>query len=187
MSNPFDEMSWLHEPTWRIDSDSLIVRTQHDSDFWQRTHYGFQRDNGHALLKKVSGNVKVRARFRFEPTAQYDQCGIFLRVNEDNWFKCSIEFENASESRLGSVLTTNGYSDWATQDITSDVKDIWYEVELKNSGIISKYSFDGITFRQMRVCRLGIGAHILFAGIYGCSPVGNGFEFTVSNLSITDA
>jgi hypothetical protein len=27
----------------------------------------------------------------------------------------------------------------------------------------------------------------LFAGIYGCGPVGRRFEFTVSNLSITNA
>jgi regulation of enolase protein 1 (concanavalin A-like superfamily) len=39
----------------------------------------------------------------------------------------------------------------------------------------------------MRICRLNIGAKKLFAGIYGCSPVGGGFEFTVSNLDFTIA
>src|ERR1700685_541384 len=130
MSDILNEMVWLHEPTWRIDSGSLIVRTHHDSDFWQRTHYGFRRDSGHALLKEVSGNVTIRGNFKFEPTAQYDQCGILIRVNEDNWFKCSIEYENENDSRLGSVLTRDGYSDWATQDISSKVKDIWYDVEI---------------------------------------------------------
>jgi hypothetical protein len=185
MSDAFHEMAWLHEPTWRIDSGSLIVRTQRDSDFWQRTHYGFRRDNGHALLEEISGNVAIRARFKFNPTAQYDQCGILIRVDEDNWFKCSIEYENKNDSRLGSVLTRDGYSDWATQDISSKVKDIWYEVEIKNSDITAKFSHDGAIFQQMRICRLNIGDHKLFAGIYGCSPIGNGFDFTVSNLTIT--
>jgi uncharacterized protein len=184
MSTLFNEMVWLHEPTWRIESSSLIVRIQPDSDFWQRTHYGFQRDNGHALLKAVSGNLAIRARFRFEPNEQYDQCGILIRVDADNWFKCSIEYENAAHSRLGSVLTRDGYSDWATQDISSEVKDMGYEVEINNSDITAKFSHNGVIFQQMRICRLNIGARPLFAGIYGCSPVGNGYEFTVSDLTI---
>jgi uncharacterized protein len=184
MTNIFNEMAWLHEPMWRIDSGSLIVRTQHDSDFWQRTHYGFRRDNGHALLKEVSGNAAIRARFKFDPIAQYDQCGILIRVDEDNWFKCSIEYENENDSRLGSVLTRDGYSDWATQDISSKVKDLWYEVEIKNSDITAKFSHDSIDFHQMRICRLNVGDRKLYVGIYGCSPIGSGFDFTVSNLTI---
>jgi hypothetical protein len=187
MNDIFNQMTWLHEPTWRRDSGSLVVSTRHDSDFWQRTHYGFQRDNGHALLKEVAGNFTIRGRFQFNPNAQYDQCGILLRVDENDWFKCSIEYENPSDSRLGSVLTRDGYSDWATQDISSDVKNIWYDVQVKDSDITARFSHDGNTFKQMRICRLNIADRRLFAGIYGCSPIGNGFEFTVSNLSITSA
>jgi regulation of enolase protein 1 (concanavalin A-like superfamily) len=185
MNNIFNEMFWLHEPTWKLESGSLRVKTQHDSDFWQRTHYGFRRDNGHALLKPIHGNATIRARFQFKPNAQYDQCGILLRVDENNWFKCSTEYEDPSHTRLGSVLTRDGYSDWATQDISSDVTDIWYNVELKNSDITAKFSRDGKLFNQIRIAHLNIGSAKVFVGIYGCSPIGKGFEFCVSNLKIT--
>ncbi len=187
MNTIFDEMAWINEPVWKRleDGSSLTVRTRHDTDFWQRTHYGFRRDNGHALLKEVSGNVVVRARFQFEPTGQYDQCGILIRADSENWFKCSIEYENAAQSRLGSVLTRDGYSDWATQDISSAVKEIWYEVEVKDSDLTAKFSYDGKDFRQTRICRMNLSdGGRFFAGIYGCSPVGEGFKFGVSELTI---
>ena len=111
MKSIFEEMTWLNEPTWQISNDLLIVNTGPDSDFWQRTHYGFRRDNGHALLKEIPPTASIRAHFTFTPNAQYDQCGILIRVDENNWFKCSIEYETPTQSRLGSVLTTSGYSD----------------------------------------------------------------------------
>lgn len=38
---------WINEPAeWSI-GQSLEVRTRPDTDYWQRTHYGFQGDNGH--------------------------------------------------------------------------------------------------------------------------------------------
>ena len=184
MQNLIKEMQWLNEPKWEFRENALTVFTMPDTDYWQRTHYGFRRDNGHALVKEVRGGVTVRCRFQFSPNAQYDQCGVILRVDENNWFKCSAEYENASESRLGSVLTRAGYSDWATQDISSDVRQIWYEVAYKHSDIFANYSFDGNAFKQMRIGHLDSNASPILAGIYGCSPLGKGFQFTAADLTI---
>ena len=37
-----------------------------------------------------------------------------MYMDSDNWFKASIEYENESIQRLGSVVTNNDYSDKAT-------------------------------------------------------------------------
>lgn len=184
MKTILNQMTWLNEPTWGFDGKILWLQTAPDTDYWQRTHYGFRRDNAHAWVRAMTGDFRLRARLRFAPTAQYDQCGLILRIDEDNWFKCSVEYETPLESRLGSVLTTHGYSDWATQDISSEIGEVTYEIEYVNSDLIASYSLDGSHFHQMRIAHLDGQGKPLLAGIYGCSPVGQGFRFEVLGLTL---
>ena len=58
----------------------------------------------------------------FESSCRFDQCGVVMYLDSDNWFKASIEYEDEKIQRLGSVVTNHGYSDWATTDISSDIK-----------------------------------------------------------------
>ena len=58
----------------------------------------------------------------FESSCRFDQCGVVMSLDSDNWFKASIESEDEKIQRLGSVVTNHGYSDWATTDISSDIK-----------------------------------------------------------------
>ena len=53
---------------------------------------------------------------------RFDQCGIVMYLDSENWLKASIEYENQSFQHLGSVVTNNGYSDWATTEIHANVK-----------------------------------------------------------------
>lgn len=177
---------WLNEPAWSLDGGVLSVQTTGGTDYWQRTHYGFRRDNAHALVRRVRGDVVIRARFRFAPNAQYDQCGILVRRDESNWFKCSIEYEDPSLSRLGSVVTSAGYSDWATRDISSQIREMRYEVEVKHGDITARSSEDGTHFDQMRIAHLHGTSDHLMVGIYGCSPTGSGFSFEVLDLNIRE-
>ena len=52
----------------------------------------------------------------------FDQCGIMMYLDSENWLKGSIEYENEEYQHLGSVVTNEGYSDWATTVIAADVK-----------------------------------------------------------------
>lgn len=184
MRNPFQTMTWLHEPRWGMAGDRLWVETAPGTDFWQRTHYGFQRDNGHALLRPVVGDFSLSARFAFSPVAQYDQCGLYLRIDEENWFKCSVEYEDGTESRLGSVLTRGGYSDWASQDIPADIVEVAYRVDVEGGGLVASWSAGGGAWRQMRVGHLAAPGAVVHAGLYGCSPTGPGFRFEVGDFSV---
>ena len=49
----------------------------------------------------------------------FDQCGVVMYLDSENWLKASIEYENERFQRLGSVVTNLGYSDWATTDINA--------------------------------------------------------------------
>ena len=57
---------------------------------------------------------------------RFDQCGVVMYLESENWLKGSVEYENESFQHLGSVVTNHGYSDWATTAIPADVKVMWY-------------------------------------------------------------
>ena len=45
-----DKSFWRNKPPfheWR--GEALVVRTAHESDYWNNTFYGFRHDNGHFL------------------------------------------------------------------------------------------------------------------------------------------
>lgn len=65
----------------------------------------------------------------FEDSHQkFDQCGIVLYLDSENWLKASIEYENDYFQHLGSVVTNHGYFDWATTAIDASVKSMLYRL-----------------------------------------------------------
>jgi regulation of enolase protein 1 (concanavalin A-like superfamily) len=175
---------WSEEPAaWSL-GESLELTTRTDTDYWQRTHYGFQRDNGHFFFTAVDRDFSLTAQVAFAPNAQYDQCGLMCRVDQDTWIKASVEHEPDGLSRLGSVVTNLGYSDWATQDIDAAVGQMWYRLSRRGSDFRLESSADGAAWQQMRIAHLHGCPAAIQAGIYACSPVGPGFQCRVLALEL---
>ena len=42
---------------------------------------------------------------------RFDQCGIVMYLDSENWIKGSVEYEDERWQHLGSVVTDHGYSD----------------------------------------------------------------------------
>ena len=176
---------WFNEPIeYSFVGGGLSMRTGRRTDFWQRTHYGFRKDDGHAFLKTISGDFSILTRALFKPEAQYDQCGLFARIDSDNWIKCSTEFENSHLSRLGSVVTNLGFSDWASQDINSPTTSMWYKLSRSGRDFLLEHSPDGKLWHQMRVAHLHRLEGTIDVGIYACSPVGDGFMCSFEFIEI---
>ncbi|MCP9333758.1 DUF1349 domain-containing protein [Lentilactobacillus hilgardii] len=172
--------NWLNKPgKFNEDEQSLIIKTQKGTDMWQRTHYGFSKNNAPMYLTKSSQKDFIyEVKTVFNSQYLYDQCGIMIYLNENNWAKFSSEYENDKFQRLGGVVTKDGYSDWATQDIKSSINTIYYRVTRETNDFIVEYSFDNIDFHQMRIFNLAYGNifNEINVGLYACSPQGNGFE-----------
>lgn len=168
---------WFNEPATYQLGDGLKIYTNEETDFWQRTHYGFRRDDGHCCFRKLSGDFAVITQVAFSPRAQYDQCGLMVRLDAQNWIKLSTEYEDETVSRLGSVVTNDGFSDWATQDIPSSQREMWYRIHRRGRDFLLESSNDGWTWTQMRITHLGQlpAAADLEVGPYACSPIGDGF------------
>jgi regulation of enolase protein 1 (concanavalin A-like superfamily) len=186
LTSPVEGFAWLNAPVASsFGADGLRITTGRDTDFWQRTHYGFRRDDGHFYYTTSAEDFCCTARLQFSSTTQYEQCGLMVRVDAENWIKCSIEYESPTLSRLGSVITNLGYSDWATQDIASDVGEMHYRIQRHGADFLLEYAFDGRRFSQMRMAHLHKGEGLVMVGVYACSPKSDRFECVVKRLSLS--
>ena len=175
---------WSYEPAHWSFNASLEFKTEPNTDYWQRTHYGFRPDNGHFFHTTLEGDFTVAAFFTWEATAQYDQCGLMCRVDSDNWIKCSAEYETAELARLGSVVTNLGFSDWATQDVPTSINAMHYKLNRRGDDFLLSWATDGRDWHQMRVTHLHGCPAELQVGIYACSPIGAGFVCRVNSLTM---
>ncbi len=151
---------------------------------WQRTYYGFRNDNAPALLTEVETDFTFTVKTVFTAKNQFDQYGILLYQESENWVKASIEYENKTIARLGSVVTNIGFSDWATTDIPATVSGMWYRFIRRGHDFYIEYSIDGNTFKQMRVLHMLLPIAVARVGVYACSPVKSGFSASFSEFKI---
>ncbi|MCA5923822.1 DUF1349 domain-containing protein [Curtobacterium oceanosedimentum] len=108
--------SWTHEPQAAgFDGDVFRVTAVEGSDAWRTTSYGFVHDSEHALLRPTDGPFSVEVSFVLDYAEQFDQAGVFLRVDERNWVKAGVEFSDGSP-QLGAVVTRD-VSDWSVAPV----------------------------------------------------------------------
>ena len=108
-----------------------------------------------------------------------------MYLDSENWLKASIEYENEKFQHLGSVVTNNGYSDWATVEIDANIKEMWYRFSRREDDYCLECSSDGITFKQMRICHMVKGNDKIKFGIYACSHEDSSFKATFTNMDLT--
>ena len=180
------DMIWTREPkNWCRKNDTLTITTEPGTDLWQRTYYGFRNDNAPVLqMTTAEKYFSFTVKTTFDSKHCYDQCGVAIYLDSDNWLKASIEYENEQFQRLGSVVTNLGYSDWATTDIDASVKSMWYRLSRRESDYCVECSFDGVEFRQMRICHLHAGAETISFGVYACSPEQSSFTAEFSEFCL---
>lgn len=170
-----------------ISEDKIEIVTKPHTDLWQRTYYHFRNDNAPVLqLSTDEKFFSFVVKTEFESKHRFDQCGVVMYLDSENWLKASIEYENDKIQHLGSVVTNKGYSDWATTEIDASVKSMWYRLSRREDDFLIESSTDGKTFSQMRVCHIfGGGGQIRF-GVYACSPEDSSFKATFTNFQVTE-
>ena len=183
------DMRWTRRPAgFSLRDGRVEIVTRPHTDLWQRTYYHFRNDNAPVLQWETEESFfsfTVKTRFS-ESCHRFDQCGVVLYLDSENWLKASVEYENGEIQHLGSVVTNHGYSDWATTAIPASVKEMWYRLSRRGDDYRIECSRDGVAFTQMRVCHLWEGAGKIRFGVYACSPEQSSFRAVFTNLAVTD-
>ena len=179
---------WTREPASSSITENWIeIVTAPGTDLWQRTYYHFRNDNAPVLQMKTKEQFfSFVVKTEFASSHRYDQCGVVVYLDSDNWLKASIEYENEEFQHLGSVVTNHGFSDWATTEIPGTVRHMWYRLSRRADDFKVECSEDGIHFRQMRICHMHEAQDEIAFGIYACSPEDSSFKATFSNMELTE-
>ena len=183
-----EKLSWFSEPTkWLLSGGKLQIYPNALTDFWQKTHYGFQVDNGHFLYASVKGDFVMETQVQCKFVHQYDQAGLMVRVSDQCWMKTSLEYEPDEANRLGVVVTSHGYSDWSTQNVADDFVRFSLRVSRDGSDYTIEYLDQGShEWIQLRLFHLP-DQPIIDVGLYACSPKGAGFFAEFEHLKITNS
>ena len=179
---------WINRPEQFVAGDDEITfTTSPQTDMWQNTYYNFCRNNAHMLLAETDRDYfSFTVKTRFQSKRRFDQCGIICYLNSENWIKASIEFENEKFQHLGSVVTVNGFSDWATTAIDAGIKTMWYRLSRREDDFCIECSEDGINFSQMRICHMPSATDEVPFGIYAASPENSSFKAVFTDFEVTE-
>ncbi len=181
------KLKWTRAPrNFSVTEGRIEIVTEPHTDLWQRTYYHFRNDNAPLLQLRVEDRFfSFVVKTEFESSHRFDQCGVALYLDSENWLKGSIEYENDRYQHLGSVVTNHGYSDWATTAIDASVKSMWYRLSRREDDFCIECSKDGASFSQMRVCHLWEAAGAVTVGVYACSPEDSSFRAVFTGMDIT--
>ena len=183
-----NKLEWTRQPaSGSVTEEKIEIVTAPHTDLWQWTYYHFRNDNAPVLQMKTKEKYfSFVVKTEFDSHHRFDQCGVVMYLNSENWLKASIEYENEDFQNLGSVVTNRGFSDWATTEIPGSVRSMWYRLSRRADDFRIECSDDGVTFRQMRVCHVYEATGEVAFGVYACSPEDSSFKATFTGMEMTE-
>ena len=182
------EMKWIRTPKqYEVTEDRVEIITEPHTDLWQRTYYHFRNDNAPFLqLETDEQFFSFVVKTDFDTKVRYDQSGIVMYLDSDNWLKAAMEYENDNIQRLGSVVTNNGYSDWSSVDVDASIKSMWFRFSRREDDFCIENSVDGVNFKQMRICHMFNAKEKISFGIYACSSEDSTFKASFTDMEMTE-
>ena len=175
--------TWLNEPaTWTADGDdALTLTTDPDTDFWRITEHGFIRDTGHLLGADLEVDFTLTATFAGDYREQYDQAGIAIRIDAENWIKSGIELVDGRQQI--SAVVTRGFSDWSVAPVPGP-RTVTVKADRSADAVTIRYGLDGAEpATLLRVAYLPPAVTVR-AGVMAASPTGTGFTTRFTRVAL---
>lgn len=184
----YEDLKWRSPPPdWRVDGDRLTVVTGKDTDFWNKTFYGFTRKDGHLFYREIEGDFSAEVTLHAKFDTLYDQLGLMVRASDDTWLKTGLEYSD-DQAQVSTVLTRGGWSDWSTSAATMDEVRAGLRVRLTRHGDVvrvQKQDRSG-AWHMVRLGHLDLPAKA-DVGLMCCSPERTGFQAVFSDFRIGPA
>jgi regulation of enolase protein 1 (concanavalin A-like superfamily) len=175
--------TWTHEPVAaELDGDVLRVTAAEGSDAWRTTSYGFVHDAEHALVQRFDGPFSVEVSFLLDYAEQFDQAGVFLRVDERTWTKAGVEHADG-QAQLGAVVTRD-VSDWSVAPVPEWVgRIVTVRASRDGDAVTIRAWADDEAPRLVRVAPLDTDA-VVSAGLFCAAPTRAGLVATFTGFRV---
>jgi regulation of enolase protein 1 (concanavalin A-like superfamily) len=182
------DWTWINVPERSSISDrEIIIHTSPDTDFWRGTYYGLEYDNAPAIVVASQERYwTLKAKVSFSSDTYFDQCGLFIYQDKDNWMKSGIEYQNNGFQQLFSVVTNNGFSDWSMADFDRVTQTMYYRLSRRGSDFLLENSVDGKDFCMMRMFHLFHAEELVQFGFFASSPGDSSFAAHFSEIEWTE-
>lgn len=182
------DWTWINAPGHSSISDrEIIIHTTPDTDFWQGTYYGLEYDNAPAIVVASKEQYwTLKAKVAFASCTYFDQCGLFIYQDKNNWMKSGIEYQSNGFQQLFSVVTNNGYSDWSMVNFDRTTQTMYYRLSRRGSDFLLENSIDGTDFSMMRMFHMFHAEELVQFGFFASSPGDSSFAAHFSQIEWTE-
>ncbi|MBE6242961.1 MAG: DUF1349 domain-containing protein [Bacteroidales bacterium] len=178
-----DRMQWFNEPeNWSVENNVLTMDVTPQSDYWRISHYGFTVDDAPFLYTVRGGEFEVKVKISGEYKVRFDQAGLMLRIDKENYIKTGIEFVDGKYNL--STVVTHKTSDWSVIELEKPVEYVWIKAVRRLDAVEIFYSFDDKEYTMMRNCWLQDNTPVM-VGMMAACPDGNGFKAAFEGFRIT--
>ena len=178
-----DRMQWFNEPeNWSVENNVLTMDVTPQSDYWRISHYGFTVDDAPFLYTVRGGEFEVKVKISGEYKVRFDQAGLIIRIDKENYIKTGIEFVDGKYNL--STVVTHKTSDWSVIELEKPVEYVWIKAVRRLDAVEIFYSFDDKEYTMMRNCWLQDNTPVM-VGMMAACPDGNGFKATFEGFRIT--
>ncbi|CAN2190628.1 COG3506 Uncharacterized conserved protein [Candidatus Nanopelagicaceae bacterium] len=177
----WSEGSWTREPVSQSQEGAVLtVEAAAESDWWRTTSYGFIHDDGHALVKEFPKESAIEVSFILNYTEQFDQAGIFITADNENWIKAGVEFCD-DFPQVGAVVTQKS-SDWSVAPVAEWMnKEVTIRVSRSGDAVTVRAGINN-DLRLVRVAPLD-PTRTWRAGPMFCAPTRAGLKVTFTKWS----
>jgi len=177
-----EKMQWFNEPAnWSIEDETLTMDVTPQSDYWRISHYGFTVDDAPFLYTTRGGEFEVKVKIFGEYKERFDQAGLMIRIDKENYIKTGIEFVDGKYNL--STVVTHTTSDWSVIELDEPVEFVWIKAVRRLDAVEIFYSFDDKHYTMMRNCWLQDNTPVM-VGMMAACPDGKGFKATFSDFKI---
>lgn len=177
-----EKMQWFNEPeNWTIENETLTMDVTPQSDYWRISHYGFTVDDAPFLYTMRGGEFEVKVKISGEYKERFDQAGLMIRIDKENYIKTGIEFVDGKYNL--STVVTHTTSDWSVIELDKPVEFVWIKAVRRLDAVEIFYSFDDKHYTMMRNCWLQDNTPVM-VGMMAACPDGKGFKATFSDFKI---
>ena len=182
MAQSLEKMQWFNEPAkWEIKGNALVMDVTPQTDYWRISHYGFTVDDAPFYYTLRGGEFEAKVKVSGDYIARFDQAGLMLRIDHENYIKAGIEFVDGKYNL--SVVVTHHTSDWSVITLDKPIPCVWIKAVRRLDAVEIFYSFDDKEYTMMRNAWMQDN-HPIMVGVMAASPDGDGFKAKFENFSI---
>ena len=175
-------MNWFNEPDeWNLLENRLKMFVTPQSDYWRNTYHGFTVDDGPFYYTRRGGEFEATVKITGEYRSRFDQMGMMLRIDEENWIKTGIEY--VDDTYNYSTVVTNINSNWNIIELKEQPESIWIKSVRRLDSVEIWYSSDGKNYQMSNLCYLQSNKPVM-VGMMAASPDGNGFNAIFEDFEV---